>query len=554
MLAITDVGRPTQPNLLQVADLNFWYDAHQARPETRALKDVGFSLERGAITAIVGESGSGKSTLINAILGLHSSRNHRLDARSLRFDDVDLTALSHRQWREIRGRRIGYIAQDASGSLNPLRRIGSQLEEVLVLHHPTLKRGTARKAALERLTHVGFDDPQRIFDSYPHQLSGGMNQRVAIAAALAGNPQLILADEPTSALDVSVQRQVLDHLTRAIKRSGVSLLLITHDLALAADRADRILVMKSGEIVENGPTRSVLSEPRHEYTKALIAAAPMLTDEVGTATTLSPAASPLLQVRDLSKTYGDRKGAAVSAFAKVSFDLHPRETLCIVGESGSGKTSLVRTLLQLTEADTGSVAFNGYAVGDLKGGDLKRFRRDAQMVYQNPYASLNSRHRISTILREPLAIHDIGTRSEQKEAARSLLSRVGLPESFLTRRPSQLSGGQRQRIAIARALITGPKLLVLDEAVSALDVSAQQAVLELLKELQESLGLTYLFITHNLAVARQFSDRVLVMREGRIVEHGATAQIFTSPQHPYTRQLLEAAPGFEASALVHGHH
>ena len=554
MLAISDSGSLAPDTLLEVEGLNFWYDRGTRGKETRTLKDVGFDLERGAITAIVGESGSGKSTLINAILGLHGTVGHHLDARKIRFDDLDLTVLSHRQWRGIRGRRIGYIAQDASGSLNPLRRVGSQLEEVLTLHHPRLGRREAREAVLERLSQVGFDDAQRICDSFPHQLSGGMNQRVAIVAALAGDPQLILADEPTSALDVSVQRQVLDHLTDAIKRSGVSLLLITHDLALAADRADRILVMKSGEIVENGPTRRVLAEPRHDYTRALIAAAPMLTDDADTADGPPPAPGALLQVRTLSKTFRDRSRADVRAFANVSFDLHPRETLCVVGESGSGKTSLVRTILQLTAADAGDISFNGYPVGGLAGADLKRFRRDAQMVYQNPYTALNARHRIAAILREPLAIHGIGTRSEQNDLAREYLSRVGLPESFLSRRPSQLSGGQRQRIAIARALITGPKLLVLDEAVSALDVSAQQAILELLKQLQSTLGLAYLFITHNLAVAKHFSDRVLVMREGRIVEHGETARIFTSPQHPYTRQLLAAAPGSQAHALLQDHH
>lgn len=531
--------------LLEVEGLNFWYGP--AEPETRVLKDVGFRVARGAITALVGESGSGKSTLINAILGLHSARGTRLEAGSLRFAGIDLTGLSARGWRGLRGRRIGYVAQDATGSLNPLRRVGAQLIEALRIHHPGLARRAAQEEALERLAQVGFDEPRRVFDSYPHQLSGGMNQRVAIAAALAGDPELLLADEPTSSLDVSVQRQVLDHLTSVIARSGISLLLITHDLALAADRADRLLVMKGGEIVEDGPTRRVLASPQHAYTQALIAAAPAL---AGAAPSAAPAAASdaLLQVRDLAKSYRISQGHDVRAFDGISFDLRPRETLCIVGESGSGKTSLVRTVLQLTAADRGEVSFDGYRVGQLHGAELKRYRRHAQMVYQSPYTALNPHHTVAAILREPLQIHGIGSRREQQAAASELLARVGLPEAFLSIRPGALSGGQRQRVAIARALITRPKLLVLDESVSALDVSAQQAILGLLRALQDSFGLAYLFITHDLAVARHFSDRILVMHKGRTVEQGETGSVFAAPQHPYTRWLLDAAPGARTQA------
>jgi peptide/nickel transport system ATP-binding protein len=532
----------TSDALLEVEGLNFWYGP--AVSEARVLKDVGFRIGRGAVTALVGESGSGKSTLINAVLGLHSARGFRLEARRLRFAGTDLTGLSVRGWRGLRGRRIGYVAQDATGSLNPLRRVGAQLTEALLIHHPGLARRAARDEALERLAQVGFDEPQRVFDSYPHQLSGGMNQRVAIAAALAGDPELLLADEPTSSLDVSVQRQVLDHLTSVIARSRISLLLITHDLALAADRADNLLVMKGGEIVENGPTREVVASPQHAYTRILIAAAPALSGAGPDGFSgPAPASDALLQVRDLAKTYRISQGHDVRAFDGISFDLRPRETLCIVGESGSGKTSLVRTVLQLTAADRGEARFDGYQVGDLRGAGLKRYRRDAQMVYQNPYTALNPHHTVAAILREPLRIHGIGSRAEQQAAVSELLVRVGLPETFLSKRPGELSGGQRQRVAIARALITRPKLLVLDESVSALDVSAQQAILGLLRTLQDSFGLAYLFITHDLAVARQFSDRILVLHKGRTVEQGKTASVFAAPQHPYTRWLLDAAPG-----------
>ncbi|OWJ69107.1 dipeptide ABC transporter ATP-binding protein [Inquilinus limosus] len=530
--------------LLEVEGLNFWYGPAPAAPEARVLKDVGFRVGRSAITALVGESGSGKSTLINAILGLHGASAYRLEAKSLRFAGTDLTRLSVREWHGLRGRRIGYVAQDATGSLNPLRRVGAQLIEALRIHHPGLARRTAQDEALERLAQVGFDEPRRVFDSYPHQLSGGMNQRVAIAATLAGDLELLLADEPTSSLDVSVQRQVLDHLTSVIARSGVSLLLITHDLALAADRADRLLVMKDGEIVEDGPTRRVLERPRHLYTRALIAAAPTLAGSGADAVSSPVAASDtLLRVRGLTKSYRISQGREVRAFEEISFDLRPRETLCIVGESGSGKTSLVRTVLQLTVADQGEVSFDGYRVGDLRGAGLKRYRRDAQMVYQNPYTALNPHHPVAAILREPLQIHGVGSRREQQAAASELLARVGLPEAFMSKRPGELSGGQRQRVAIARALITRPKMLVLDESVSALDVSAQQAILRLLRTLQDSFGLAYLFITHDLAVARQFSDRILVMRKGRTVEQGETESVFADPQHAYTRWLLDAAPG-----------
>lgn len=535
--------------LLEVERLNFWYGPAAAAPQARVLKDVGFQVGRGAMTALVGESGSGKSTLINAILGLHSARAHRLEAKSMRFAGTDLTGLSVQGWRGLRGRRIGYVAQDATGSLNPLRRVGAQLVEALRIHHPGLGRRAARDEALERLTQVGFDEPRRVFDSYPHQLSGGMNQRVAIAAALAGDPELLLADEPTSSLDVSVQRQVLDHLTSVIARSGISLLLITHDLALAAGRADRLLVMKDGEIVEDGPTRRVLDSPRHAYTRALIAAVPTLAGPGADAAAGPAGASDaLLRVRGLTKSYRIPHGREVRAFEEISFELRPRETLCIVGESGSGKTSLVRTVLQLTAADQGEVSFDGYPVGDLRGAGLKRYRRAAQMVYQNPYTALNPHHTVAAILREPLRIHGIGSRRQQQAAAAELLARVGLPEAFLSKRPGELSGGQRQRVAIARALITRPKLLVLDESVSALDVSAQQAILGLLRTLQDGFGLAYLFITHDLAVARQFSDRILVMRQGRIVEQGETGSVFAAPQHAYTRWLLDAAPGARTRA------
>jgi peptide/nickel transport system ATP-binding protein len=533
--------------VLEMEELSFWYGDAGNHPPT--LNDVELKVHKGEVVALVGESGSGKSTLINCVIGLHAAPRFAVKARTLKFNGTDLAKLDDAGWRKLRGRHIAYVSQDPAGSLDPLVSVGEQLLEAMRFFRPDLSKAAARNEVLELMRRTGFSEPLQVYSRYPHQLSGGMNQRISIAAALSGNPQLLLADEPTSALDVSVQKQVLDHLSELVAQSDTSVLFITHDLAVAADRAQRIIVLQKGRVVENGSIREVVGTPRHAYTRELLAAAPFLAPDVPSiAAPLQSVRTlhgqeALLHVRGLVKSFPSRSGCSVTALGGVDLQVMPHETVCVVGESGSGKTTLARSILRLNQPDAGTVVFNGYDVSTLHKASLKRYRREAQMVYQNPFASLDLRYRIDAILQEPLKIHDIGTAKERREKAAQMLDLVGLPQTYLTRRPGELSGGQRQRIAIARALITSPRLLVLDEAVSALDVSVQARILELLKSLQRELGLTYLFITHDLAVVRSFSDRVYIMKQGQVIETGATAAVFDTPAHDYTRLLIAAAPG-----------
>ncbi|MCE6076461.1 dipeptide ABC transporter ATP-binding protein [Agrobacterium vitis] len=543
---IDQFGQPVSSEaLLEIDRLSFRYG--HGRQGIPTLDNVSLTVAKGEVVALVGESGSGKSTLINCVIGLHSVRDVHIEARTLRFKESDLRSLSPKSWRKLRGRHIGYVSQDPSGSLNPLVTVGEQLCEALRVFRPELGRAQAKSLVLDQMRKVGFTEPQHVYDRYPHQLSGGMNQRISIAAALSGEPELLLADEPTSALDVSVQKQVLDHLSELVSTSGTSMLFITHDLAVAADRAERIVVLKEGRVVEDGRVGTVLDDPRHDYTKALLDAAPFLNDgRDRNSPQILPVpadAGVLLKVRDLQKSFKSRDGQAIVAVGGVDLNVMQGETVCVVGESGSGKTTLARSILKLNEPETGSIVFNGYDVSSLKKASLKRYRREAQMVYQNPFSSLDLRYTVEAILREPLAVHGIGTRTEQTAEARRMLDLVGLPESFLRRRPSELSGGQRQRVAIARALITSPRLLVLDEAVSALDVSVQARILELLKSIQRDRRLAYLFITHDLSVAKSFADRVYVMKTGQVLESGQASSILEDPQHEYTRLLVKSAPG-----------
>lgn len=540
------IEQPDQPlapkPLLEIDRLSFRYG--HGKEGRATLDNVSLSVGKGEVVALVGESGSGKSTLINCVIGLHSTRAVHVNAQTLRFKGRDLRSLSAGEWRGLRGRHIGYVSQDPAGSLNPLVPVGDQLLEAVRFFRPALGRAQAMSLVLDQMRIVGFTEPQHVYGRYPHQLSGGMNQRVSIAAALSGEPDLLLADEPTSALDVSVQKQVLDHLSELVSRNGTSMLFITHDLAVAADRAERIVVLKDGRVVEEGPVGRVLERPGNDYTKALLGAAPFLNDNPRPSSqTSQPAGHALLEVRGLYKNFQSREGRLVAAVDGVDIDVMAGETVCVVGESGSGKTTLARSVLKLNDPDAGSIAFNGYDVQVLKKASLKRYRREAQMVYQNPFSSLDLRYSVEAILREPLAVHGIGTRTEQRAEARRMLDLVGLPESFLTRRPGELSGGQRQRVAIARALITAPRLLVLDEAVSALDVSVQARILELLKSIQRDRGLAYLFITHDLSVVRSFADRVYVMKTGQVVESGDAFSILENPRHNYTRLLVDSAPG-----------
>ncbi|MDV6268292.1 ABC transporter ATP-binding protein [Rhodococcus globerulus] len=529
----------TQDQLLSVTDLQISYGA------APAVRGVSFTVGRGEVVAVVGESGSGKSTTAHAILGLLSGSGH-VTGGSVEFEGERIDDYSDRAWQKIRGARIGLVPQDPTTSLNPVTRIGDQVAEVLRIHGLADRR-KARFDAIEVLERAGIDRPEIRARQYPYELSGGMRQRVLIGIALVANPALIIADEPTSALDVTVQRRILDHLDERIAESGAAVLLITHDLGVAADRADRILVMHDGRIVESGPTETILGNPRHDYTKKLLSSAPSLSSGP-IDRPVRAHATPLLTLAGITKRFTVGRGSAITAVNDVSLTVPRGQTVSLVGESGSGKSTTARIAVRLEQADSGTITFDGADISRVKGSDLRELRRKIQLVYQNPYASLDPKLSIVDIVAEPLRAFKVGTRIQQQARAAELLDQVALPGQFGSRRPAELSGGQRQRVAIARALALKPDLLVLDEPVSALDVSVQAQILALLDELQRELGLTYLFISHDLAVVRQISDIVGVMQSGQLVEIGTTAEIFDNPRHDYTRTLLGAIPGRDHAA------
>ena len=535
--------------LLSVDGLEVRFGTHEP-----AVRGVDLSVLRGHTVAVVGESGSGKSTTAAAILGLLAPGG-RITAGRIVFDGVDITSADRKLLRSIRGRRIGYVPQDPMTNLNPVWRVGFQISEALRAN--TDGRETRRRA-VELLAEAGMPDPAKQAGRYPHQLSGGMCQRALIAIGLAGRPQLLIADEPTSALDVTVQRRVLDHLQHLIDELGTALLLITHDLALAAERAESVVVIRRGVVVESGAAQSILQSPQHEYTQRLVAAAPSLTarsNRSPPAAKEAAACDDILVASELTKVYRESRGAPwrrveSRAVDAVSFRLRRASTLAIVGESGSGKSTLARMVLGLLQPTLGTVVFKStqgtQIVGELDRDQALAFRRRVQPVFQNPYSSLDPMYSVFRAIEEPLRIHRIGDRKQREQAVRELIDQVALPSSVLGRRPRELSGGQRQRVAIARALALRPDVLVCDEAVSALDALVQAQILELLADLQARLGLTYLFISHDLAVVRQIADDVLVMRAGRVVEQAPTEAVFAQPRHEYTRQLLEAIPGAPA--------
>ncbi|QRP98219.1 ABC transporter ATP-binding protein [Corynebacterium sp. FDAARGOS 1242] len=532
---MSEATHSAQP-LLSVRDLNVSYST--GRGDVPAVRGVNLAVYPGQMTAIVGESGSGKTTSAMAAIGLLPS-NATIDAGTITFDGRDITSLRRREWLELRGRRIGLIPQDPNNSLNPLKTIGASVEEGLAIHH--IGSVAERKArALELLERVGIDDPERRYNQYPHELSGGMKQRVLIAAAVALEPDLIIADEPTSALDVTVQKIILDLLDDMRAELGMGILFITHDLAVAGDRADRVVVMEAGQLREEGLAATVLTNPRHDYTKRLLADAPSLTvaDAGAAPVTERTAGEPLVQVEGLTQRFGD-----FTAVDDISFTVAKGCTHALVGESGSGKTTTGRSIAMFNTPTSGSISVGGRDIVGLRGKALREERNNIQLVYQNPYGSLDPKQSIGQTVAEPLRNLKGARASTAKAKAKEFLDLVALNPDYYDRRPRELSGGQRQRVAIARAMIVEPELVILDEAVSALDVTVQAQILRLLARLQEELGLTYIFISHDLAVVNQISDTVSVLSKGQQVESGPTAEVFSNPQSPFTRKLIEAIPG-----------
>ncbi|MER5753592.1 ABC transporter ATP-binding protein [Streptomyces sp. NPDC002088] len=545
-------GEDVTTPLLEIRGLSVSYRTRSG--PVPAVRGVDLDVWPGQVTAVVGESGSGKSTTAHAVTRLLAA-NGAVDAGTVRFGRHDLATLSEAELRTVRGAQIGLVPQDPTVSLNPVKRIGEQVAEVLRIHGLATRR-TAAAEAVAVLDRAGLPDAAVRARQYPHELSGGMRQRVLIAIAIAAKPRLIVADEPTSALDVTVQRVILDHLQHLTEESGTAILLVTHDLGVAADRSQRLVVMEQGKVVEAGETRAVLADPRHEYTRRLLASAPSLnTARPRTPVSAVPAdAAPLVEVRNLVKEFrlprAGGEARTLRAVDDVSLTLRRGQTLALVGESGSGKSTTARLVLRLTDATSGQVLFDGTDVTAAKGAQARLLRRRAQLVYQNPYASLDPRFSIGEVITEPLRAFKVGDRASRLARARELLDRVALPASTLERRPAELSGGQRQRVAIARALALSPDLVVCDEPVSALDVSVQAQVLDLLAELQAATGVAYLFISHDLAVVRQIAHQVAVMRAGRVVETGPPEELFTEPRHEYTRELLAAIPGGDVPSPV----
>lgn len=567
-------------NLLEVKNLTVDFISASKAP-VRAVEEVSFVIPRERTVALVGESGSGKSVSALAIMGLLPPQNAKVALHStIEYDNRSLLNLSRSEWQLIRGSRIAMIFQDPMTSLNPVYTVGFQLAEMLKIHKNIPNKEAAQRAC-DLLDEVGIPEPRKRVNAYPHELSGGQQQRVMIAMALACEPELLIADEPTTALDVTVQRQILLLLAELRERRRMAMLFITHDLGLVSEVADQAVVMRKGTVREAGPVRTLFTQPQDPYTKALLSCRPSAerqgqrlltiddwmsannsealvtsavpnTIEPISVVKASDSDKPLLEVQGLRKVF-KRSGPWFQsddfvAVENVSFQLKRGQTVGLVGESGSGKTTVGLCLLRLHEATAGKVFYEGKNLLEMSNSEFATYKRRLQIVFQNPYASLNPRFTVGEILSEPMQLHGIGQNSaDWEKKSLSLLDKVGMPASALKRYPFEFSGGQRQRIAIARSLSLSPEVVVLDEAVSALDVSVQAQVLNLLKDLQKDLGLSYLFISHDLEVVRYMSDSLLVMNKGQVVEQGDAASIYQQPQHAYTQTLLAAVPKLQES-------
>ncbi|PDS81173.1 ABC transporter ATP-binding protein [Rhizobium sp. L43] len=541
--------------LLEIDGLHVAFDTPQGVVE--AVSDLSLRIAPGEILALVGESGSGKSVTARTLVGLAGPHAH-VQARKMVLAGhdgrpLDLLRQSQRAWREIRGREIGFVLQDALVSLDPLRTVGREIAEPLLAHRLAARSQVAARVG-ELLTRVGIAEPELRAAQYPHELSGGLRQRALIASALAGEPRLLIADEPTTALDATVQQQVLS-VFKDLARSGFGVLLITHDLAVAAQLANRVAVMQNGRVVESGPAQDVLSAPQHAYTRRLLAAVPtgatrgrrLSAPDAAPAYSRAPVdGEPLLQVRNVSVSFRRPDGSLLEAVSGVSLQIGRGETLGIVGESGSGKTTLGKIALALRSPDSGEVLFDGRPWSTLTEAARRPVRAGIQTISQDPLSSFDPRFTVERIIEQPLRLRGSLDKAARRQRVAELIEMVGLAPELLARRPTALSGGQRQRVSIAQALAAEPKLLICDEPVSALDVTTQAQVLDLLADLQQRLGLSMMFISHDLGVVQHMSHRIAVMKDGVIVESGSVEQVFDHPQHPYTRSLIASVPNLAA--------
>ncbi len=566
--------------MLNVQNLNIDFYNQEEKTWFKAVKTISFQVKEGTVLGIVGESGSGKSVTSFSLMRLHDERSAKITGE-IDFENISLLNLGANEIRQIRGNQISMIFQEPMTSLNPVFTCGEQVEEAIILHQKVDKQ-TAKLKTIDLFNEVQLPRPEKIFDSYPHQISGGQKQRVMIAMALSCNPKLLIADEPTTALDVTVQKTILQLLLKLKKERNMAMIFISHDLGVVNEIADDVAVMYKGEIVEQGSAKTIFENPQHPYTKGLLACRPspalqlkklpVVTDfltgkiddanahlqssnqltkeEISARREFLYTQKPILQIKELCTWYPIRNGVFgkttdyVKAVDQISFEVFPGETLGLVGESGCGKTTLGRTILRLIQPTSGSIVFNDQDITHINSTALRKLRKDMQIVFQDPYASLNPKLSIGQSILEPLQVHELlKNDSERKHKVIDLLNKVGLKEEHFNRYPHEFSGGQRQRVVIARALALAPKFIICDESVSALDVSVQAQVLNLIKDLQREFGLTYIFISHDLAVVKHISDRILVMNKGKIEEEGFPEQIFYAPKAAYTKKLIEAIPG-----------